>query len=203
MLLRFAILGLLAEQPRHGYAILAALEERFAELLDPSAGDVYRALSTLERADWVAPARARVGRRPERKVYSPTPAGRDALDAWLSGADAGRRRADDDALWLRVLVAERCAPQIVERLVERRAARERAALAEHEPSLPRTRDAASFTSLVLALRRASELRVARARLDGLDACLRIVARWQRGTTVDALLREVVESSRAGARSPTG
>lgn len=219
MLLRFAILGLLAEQPRHGYAIQAALEERFAELLDPSAGDVYRALSALERAGWVAASRARVGRRPERKVYSPTPAGRDALDAWLGGADAARRRSDDDAFWLRLLLAERCAPQSVERLVARRATRERATLAEHEPSLPRTRDAASFTSLVLALRRASELRVARARLDGLDACTRIVARWRRGAAVEALLREVVESNRApsagavtragargpgaGARGPTG
>jgi len=196
MLLRFAILGLLAEQPRHGYAIQAALDERFAELLDPSAGEVYRALSALERAGWVAPARARVGRRPERKVYSPTPPGRDALDAWLNDGDPGRRRSDDDALWLRMLIAERCAPQTVASLVERRATRERALLPERELSLPRPTAAASFTALVLALRRASELRVAHARLDALDACARVVARWRHGVTVEALLREMVDAARA-------
>ncbi len=196
MLLRFAILGLLAEQPRHGYAIQAALDERFAELLDPSAGDVYRALSALERAGWVAPARARVGRRPERKVYSPTAPGRDALDAWLSDGDPGRRRSDDDGLWLRVLLAERCAPQIVASLVDRRATRERALLPERELALPRPSGAASFTALVLALRRASELRVARARLDALDASARVVARWRHGVTADALLREIVDAARA-------
>lgn len=195
MLLRFAILGLLVEQPLHGYAIQAALEERFAELCEPSPGDVYRALATLERAGSVARASARVGRRPERKVYSPTVQGRAALAAWLAGAEPSRGRTRADAFWLRLLVAERCAPQLLATLVAGEAQRERAVLAEHEVQRAETRQPATFTSLVLALRLEFDVRIARARLDGLVLCDRILAR-RGGAAPRSLLREIAEFRRS-------
>jgi len=203
MLLRFAILGLLVDQPRHGYAIQAALEERFAELLDPSPGDVYRALSALERAGWIARSSARVGRRPERKVYAPTDSGRIALAAWLRGGESSQGRASADALWLRLLVAERVAPQEIEGLVDGALQRERAALAERDAEPPRLRAPASFTSLVLVLRRECDVRGAQARLDGLALCARILARRRRGVALSALLRDVADARRAAAGRATG
>ena len=196
MALRFAILGLLAEQPLHGYAIQAALEERFGELCEPSPGEVYRALATLERVGAIARASARVGRRPERKVYSPTVQGRAALATWLAGAEPSRGRARADAFWLRLLVAERCAPQLLETLVAGEAQREHVALAEHEALRAEMRRPATFTSVVLALRLECDLRIARARLDALALCERILARRGGGAAPRSLLREIAESRRS-------
>ena len=71
MSLRFVILGLLAEQPLHGYAIQASLETRYDDLCEPSFGDVYRTLAALSRDGLVTVAVDRIGRRPRRKVHAP------------------------------------------------------------------------------------------------------------------------------------
>lgn len=45
---RTAILALLAEQPRHGYDLIRAIEERSGGVWTPSAGSVYPTLQALE-----------------------------------------------------------------------------------------------------------------------------------------------------------
>ena len=46
--LRLYLLHLLAEEPRHGYEIIRALEDRFMGMYTPSAGTIYPRLSALE-----------------------------------------------------------------------------------------------------------------------------------------------------------
>lgn len=46
--LKYVILELLKEKPRHGYEIIRALEERFRGFYTPSAGSVYPTLQMLE-----------------------------------------------------------------------------------------------------------------------------------------------------------
>src|SRR3990172_691847 len=46
--LKYVILKLLAEKPRHGYEIIKELEERFGGTYAPSAGTVYPTLALLE-----------------------------------------------------------------------------------------------------------------------------------------------------------
>ena len=46
--LRFVILNLLAEKPRHGYEIIKAIEEKFGGLYSPSPGVIYPTLTLLE-----------------------------------------------------------------------------------------------------------------------------------------------------------
>lgn len=46
--LKLVILALLAEQPRHGYEIIKAIEERLGGTYAPSAGAVYPSLTLLE-----------------------------------------------------------------------------------------------------------------------------------------------------------
>ncbi len=45
--LRFIILHLLAEKPRHGYEIIKALEDRFGGMYSPSPGVIYPTLTLL------------------------------------------------------------------------------------------------------------------------------------------------------------
>ena len=76
------LLILLQEGERHGYDLIAALE-RFG--LDPDlldSGLVYRTLRQMEEAGWVVSNWDTAGPGPARRVYSLSPAGREALAAW-------------------------------------------------------------------------------------------------------------------------
>ncbi len=73
--LKYVILDLLKEQPRHGYDIIRALEERFRGLYSPSPGAVYPTLQMLEDQGYVASTQ-----QDGKKVYTLTDAGRRFLD---------------------------------------------------------------------------------------------------------------------------
>ena len=85
--LRFVILHLLAEKPRHGYEIIKALEEQFGGMYSPSPGVVYPTLTLLEELGYASVLAAESG----KKLYTITPEGtafletnRVALDAVLA-----------------------------------------------------------------------------------------------------------------------
>lgn len=73
--IKFVILRLLKEKPRHGYEIIKALEERMAGCYTPSPGTVYPTLQLLEDQGYV---RAVDGAG--KKVYEVTPEGLKYLD---------------------------------------------------------------------------------------------------------------------------
>jgi DNA-binding PadR family transcriptional regulator len=68
---RAAVLALLAEEPRHGYAIMTELTERSGGLWRPSPGSVYPVLAQLEDEGLVVALDAE-----GRRVFSLTDAGR-------------------------------------------------------------------------------------------------------------------------------
>ncbi|HZR99339.1 MAG TPA: PadR family transcriptional regulator [Chloroflexota bacterium] len=72
--LKYVILDLIAEKPRHGYEIIRALEERFGGLYTPSPGAVYPTLQLLEDLGHVT-AQQWDGKR----VYAITAEGREFL----------------------------------------------------------------------------------------------------------------------------
>jgi DNA-binding PadR family transcriptional regulator len=73
--LRYVVLRLLEEKPRHGYEIIKALEERFGGTYAPSPGVVYPTLQLLEDLGY-----ARIVPGPEgKKTYEITDAGRAHL----------------------------------------------------------------------------------------------------------------------------
>jgi DNA-binding PadR family transcriptional regulator len=68
--MKFVILRLLKERPRHGYDIIKALEEKMWGCYTPSAGSVYPTLQLLEDQGYV-----RVVEADGKKVYHITPDG--------------------------------------------------------------------------------------------------------------------------------
>ncbi|GAB3873134.1 PadR family transcriptional regulator [Dactylosporangium cerinum] len=72
------LLAVLDGEPRHGYAIIEALQERSGGSLTLPTGTVYPALRRLERAGYVESAWSTVGGR-ERRTYRLTSAGRKVL----------------------------------------------------------------------------------------------------------------------------
>ena len=81
--LKYVILQLLDEKPRHGYEIIKALEERFGGMYSPSAGTVYPTLTLLEDMGY---ARVNV-EEGGKKVYSITDEGKAYLAQNKSAVD--------------------------------------------------------------------------------------------------------------------
>jgi DNA-binding PadR family transcriptional regulator len=83
--LGLAVLALLAERPMHPYEMSATLRERGKEQsIRINYGSLYSVIAALVRAEFIlAGETSREGARPERTVYSITPAGRTELDGWL------------------------------------------------------------------------------------------------------------------------
>ncbi|MBT1156026.1 PadR family transcriptional regulator [Aminobacter anthyllidis] len=73
--LRLVVLGLIAEEPRHGYDIIKALEAKFQGAYSPSPGAIYPMLQMLEEADLVVSVA-----NGNKKLCSITEAGQAYLD---------------------------------------------------------------------------------------------------------------------------
>ena len=75
--LRYVLLGLIADEPRHGYELIKAIEERFGGLYSPSPGVVYPTLTLLEELGYIRPE----GGDGSRKQFAVTPEGTAFLAA--------------------------------------------------------------------------------------------------------------------------
>ena len=73
--LKYVILRMLEEKPRHGYEVIKELEDRFAGAYSPSPGTVYPTLSMLEDLGYAKAIQEEGG----RKVFEITDAGRAYL----------------------------------------------------------------------------------------------------------------------------
>jgi DNA-binding PadR family transcriptional regulator len=75
--LRYVLLHLISEKPRHGYELITAIEEKFGGMYSPSPGIVYPTLTLLDELGYVQ-SEAGAG---TKRLYSITDAGRAFLDA--------------------------------------------------------------------------------------------------------------------------
>src|SRR5919199_1906823 len=82
---RAAVLGLLAEQPMHGYQIIQEIAERSGGVWQPSPGSIYPVLQQLEDEGLVL-----IEQTEGRKVANLTEAGRDYVE---------ENRAEFDEVW--------------------------------------------------------------------------------------------------------
>jgi DNA-binding PadR family transcriptional regulator len=98
--LRYVLLQLIAEKPRHGYELIKAVEEKFGGRYSPSPGVIYPTLTLLEELGYLRPEIAEGA----RKLYSLTEAGgeflaanRAVVDAILARMAEARRGGGDAA----------------------------------------------------------------------------------------------------------
>jgi DNA-binding PadR family transcriptional regulator len=76
--LRYLLLALIAEEPRHGYELIKAIEERLGGMYSPSPGVVYPTLTLLEELGHIRPQDDAGG---TRKRYAVTEEGTAFLAA--------------------------------------------------------------------------------------------------------------------------
>ncbi len=88
--LRLVLLLLLEDQPRHGYDLIRAIEERTGGAYAPSPGVVYPTLTLLEEQELVTAAVSDTAKR----VYAITPAGTEQLNASRTDAENALARLD-------------------------------------------------------------------------------------------------------------
>src|SRR5437773_6666587 len=81
--LKYVILRLLAEKPRHGYEIIKELEDRFGGSYAPSPGTVYPTLTMLEDLGYARAMPEEGG----RKIYEITDEGRKHLEEHSATVD--------------------------------------------------------------------------------------------------------------------
>jgi len=90
--MKFLILEVLAEGPRHGYDVIMALEEKSGGRYRPSPGSVYPTLTLLEEGGFITGAPA-----DGKRIYTITDAGR----ALLANKPASETTVGDEGVDLR------------------------------------------------------------------------------------------------------
>jgi DNA-binding PadR family transcriptional regulator len=86
--LRLLLLQLIAEEPRHGYDLIKAMEERSGGHYSPSPGVVYPALAMLADEGLIAEQDS----EDQRRKFAITEAGTAALEAAASEAERAMER---------------------------------------------------------------------------------------------------------------
>jgi PadR family transcriptional regulator, regulatory protein AphA len=79
----YLVLGALAGGPLHGYDLYQCLEEQLGEIWTLGRSQTYALLSRMEQAGLVSHERRAQEKRPDRKVFSLTPAGRKKFKVWV------------------------------------------------------------------------------------------------------------------------
>ena len=94
--MRHAVMALLAKEPAHGYELKVALEQTFGAAYPAlNVGQIYTTLSRLERDGLVRGTDIAQRRRPNKRVYELTAAGREQLREWVDEPVEGPRLRDD------------------------------------------------------------------------------------------------------------
>jgi DNA-binding PadR family transcriptional regulator len=95
-MLKYALLGLLAQEPRHGYDLKNAFETMLGGTWPLNIGQVYTTLARLERDGLVESEVVPQDLLPDRKVYSMTPTGSGELQSWLTEPSQGTIRLKEE-----------------------------------------------------------------------------------------------------------
>ncbi|MBI4733130.1 MAG: PadR family transcriptional regulator [Chloroflexi bacterium] len=98
MSVRYAILGLLAQKPRHGYELRAAFEAVVGgdANWEVKPAQIYTTLERLEEAGLVERSSdLGEGDEPSRRVYAVTGSGHEALKAWFANGVTPEHQRDE------------------------------------------------------------------------------------------------------------
>jgi len=171
--LKYGVLGLLAEQPLHGYEVKSRFEALLGGTWEVNIGQVYATFQRLER-DGLIEA---VGGRGDRGklVYRLTDGGRLSLDEWLETPEAEPQQLREE-IYVKLLLGNRVGNGSLERLL----GRQRAVYLQRLKDIAELEDRArqeDRTDVVLMLRGA--ILHTEADLKWFDACKEDIQNWIR------------------------
>ncbi len=117
MSVRNAILGLLAQRPRHGYELHAAFEAVIGgeKNWDVKPAQIYTTLTRLQESGLVMPEAVEQDGGPEKRIYAITDSGRAELESWFTSGVALDHHRDEFfiKLMLSLVVGETTPYQVI------------------------------------------------------------------------------------------
>lgn len=102
MSLKHGLLGLLTYKPMTGYELMKVLKDSLSFFWTAQTSQIYRELESLEKNGWVLSEEIIQSGKPNKKEYSLTKSGHEALNAWLNGHSALDVMKTRDAMTMRV-----------------------------------------------------------------------------------------------------
>lgn len=106
MSVRHAVLGLLAQRPRHGYELRAAFQAVVGEEnWDVKPAQIYTTLARLEQNGLIVQDGVEQDAGPEKRIYAITPAGRKALREWFADCIVPAHQRDEFFIKLMISLA--------------------------------------------------------------------------------------------------
>jgi DNA-binding PadR family transcriptional regulator len=115
MSVRFAVLGLISQKPRHGYEMRAAFEALVGgdENWEVKPAQIYTTLDRLDEAGLIERSSdLGEGEQPSRRVYRITPQGEAAMQEWFSSGVVPAHQRDEFFIKLIIgLASGRADPQ--------------------------------------------------------------------------------------------
>lgn len=119
MSVRYAVLGLISQKPRHGYETRAAFESLVGgdENWEVKPAQVYTTLERLEEAGLVERSSdLGEGEEPARRVYQITPQGVNALQKWFASPVPPEHQRDE--FYIKLIIGIACGRADPERLIQ-------------------------------------------------------------------------------------
>lgn len=117
MAVKYAVLGILKEKPRHGYELKSLFDEKVGEFWSLNYGQIYTTLDRLEKEGLVSHTEEEQDTRPDRKVYFISSKGIQELAQWLQ-KPITKTRALRDELYIKLLFLDNENPQGVVTLIQ-------------------------------------------------------------------------------------
>src|SRR5438552_8297942 len=106
MSVRHALLGILAQSPRHGYDLKRTFDDKLGDFWSLNFGQIYTTLDRLQAEGLITYDPVPQDDKPDKKVYSITAAGRTEFDQWRTSSLKAEPRVLRDELFLRLLFME-------------------------------------------------------------------------------------------------
>ena len=82
-MLKHGILGLISNGDKTGYEIMTVFRDSLNHFWTAQTSQIYRELQTMEKAGWITETHISQTGKPDKNVFSMTPAGHDELLRWL------------------------------------------------------------------------------------------------------------------------
>lgn len=130
MALEHAILVSLSERSATGYDLARRFDASIGHFWKATHQQIYKVLARMEAADWVVAEHTEREGRPDKKTYSPTPAGQAELIRWATEPSHREALRSDFAVKLRGFIN----PVAIRADTERRREDHRTVLLRYEAS---------------------------------------------------------------------
>ena len=135
---RFALLGLLLDQPRHGYDLYQRFTDPagLGQVWHLGMSQMYADLKTLEAKGWVGARVEQQDPRPPKRVFALTSEGHAAFQEWMATPSQGLREMRAEFI-VRLYFARRESAKVVDALIARqeKSLRQELGRIQHDMSL--------------------------------------------------------------------